>query len=346
MKTPRLGILLYGNHAGSRNAFEEEKYAELANAFLSAGFEVETISYNDALTVLVYEDLVVFDAILVWVNPIEQGNNRHRLDRMLSDLAGKGVFVSTLPEIILKMGTKEVLYATKDMDWSGDVKMYTSYEDFQKDFPASLKESGIRVLKQYRGNGGNGVFKITLEKNDHVSVTHAASGSQPVTYSQEEFNQEFKSYFDHDGMLIDQEWNIHCINGMVRCYLSGDKVAGFGYQEINALYEYNEENSIIKVPPGKRYYFTERCGLFSDLKDIMENKWVPQLQEALNISSDELPVIWDADFFINQSNAGSPVGKYTLCEINVSCVSPFPPSAIKCIVKSVEKKFMLSKTES
>ena len=75
--------------------------------------------------------------------------------------------------------------------------------------------------------------------------------------------------------------------------------------------------------------------MFNDLKIIMETNWVPQLQEKLSISKSRMPVIWDADFFINGDNAESVDRKYTLCEINVSSVSPFPPSAIKFIVNEV-----------
>jgi len=125
---------------------------------------------------------------------------------------------------------------------------------------------------------------------------------------------------------------------MVRCYLSGIKVAGFGYQEINALYELNNNPAVAHVPPSKRYYFTEHCGLFRDLKEIMEHHWVPQLQRSLSIPQNMMPVIWDADFFINDISNPNTEEKYTLCEINVSCVSPFPPSAIKFIVNEVRDR--------
>jgi hypothetical protein len=51
-----------------------------------------------------------------------------------------------------------------------------------------------------------------------------------------------------------------------------------------------------------------------------------------------MPVIWDADFFINDVNTKKTGEKYTLCEINVSCVSPFPESAIPYMVEEVRKK--------
>ena len=70
----------------------------------------------------------------------------------------------------------------------------------------------------------------------------------------------------------------------------------------------------------------------------MEGRWISQLQNELSIAEDMMPVIWDADFFINKTNSKDAIGKYTLCEINVSCVSPFPPSAIKFIVDEVDRR--------
>jgi hypothetical protein len=168
-----------------------------------------------------------------------------------------------------------------------------------------------------------------------VTVVHAIAGNVEKTLSVNDFNTEFTSFFSNNGMLIDQEWNKNTINGMVRCYLSGSQVAGFGYQEINALYELNSNANETYYAPSKRFYFTENCGLFNDLKLLMEKKMGSQLRERLAIAQNMLPVIWDADFFINKMNAQSAERKYTLCEINVSSVSPFPPSAIKFIVSEV-----------
>jgi len=119
---------------------------------------------------------------------------------------------------------------------------------------------------------------------------------------------------------------------MVRCYLTGTKVSGFGYQEINALYP--------KKTPSQRYYFSEDCGLFSDLRKVMENDWVSRLQQITGVKNDMLPVIWDADFFINNVNTENTGKKYSLCEINTSSVSPFPDSAIPFVVDEVGKRLV------
>ncbi len=338
MELIKVAIMIYGDSHSRRNAMTEEKYKDLASAFAANGFTVTSILYNDELADALSTGLLQFDAVLVWVNPIEQKKDRTKLDALLVTIDEKGCFVSTHPEVILKMGTKDVLYKTRGMAWGGDTKIYPTHNDFLERFPGSLQTSGVRVLKQFRGNGGNGVYRILQEPAGMITIIHAIAGNEKSTLSVSDFNEEFKSFFSNNGMLIDQEWNNNTLNGMVRCYLSGTKVAGFGYQEINAFYELKNNGTQIYFPPGKRFYFTEHCGLFSDLKKIMENEWVPELQRKLSINKDRMPVIWDADFFINKINGTTAAEKYTLCEINVSCVSPFPPSAIKFIVEEVRER--------
>lgn len=333
MQPLSIAFLVYGERGSDRDALKEEKYKDLANAFTQSNFSVQSVLYNDEDKEQIYSTLTQFDAILVWVNPIEQGKDRTHLDALLTRLSNQGILVSAHPDTILKMGTKEVLFRTKHMDWGGNVQLYSTYKSFEEQFPPSLKQHAVKILKQYRGNGGNGVFKLTLDNSSNaVTIMPAQRGEAAKTFSWNDFFHFFKPYFENNGMLIEQEWNYNLKNGMVRCYLCGNKVAGFGYQEINALYELNTPDGFRIVPPGSRYYFTENCGLFADLKHIMETSWVPQLQQLQSISTDLLPIIWDADFFINQPDSASAIGKYSLCEINVSSVSPFPPSAIPYIV--------------
>ena len=57
------------------------------------------------------------DGVLVWVAPIMDGVNRSVLDGVLRDIASHGINVSAHPDIVLKMGTKDVLYHTRGMSW-------------------------------------------------------------------------------------------------------------------------------------------------------------------------------------------------------------------------------------
>ena len=335
MKKNSIALLIFGEPGSTRNALTEEKYKKLAAHFIENGFEVNSALYHDSVSGKLAKELLKYNAILVWVNPIEQQGDRKILDALLAQLSSQGCFVSAHPRTILKLGTKEILYKVKDTEFGGDINLYNSFEEFKKHF---LKEvTGERILKQYRGNGGDGVYKVdaTYLKNEKVILTHAKSGNEEMTMILDDFFLQFESYFNDGGMLIDQKWNPNIINGMVRCYLSGSRVTGFGYQEINALYPII--NGIYKKP-SQRFYYTEDCGLFRDLKEIMENKWVSQLQKLTGLNGEELPVIWDADFFINKINSENAGEKYSLCEINASCVSPFPESSIPYIVDTIKER--------
>ena len=321
--------MLYCAEGDDKSVFTQEKYKGLAESFVDAGFEVQTVLYNDTRADELRESLLGMNALLVWVNPIEQGNNRKILDALLADLANSGVSISSLPETIQKIGTKRVLFDTRQLEFGSDVRMYSTLDEFQSEFPASVADGRPRVLKQFRGNGGDGVFKVKRVAADKLSLLHAKRGSTELTLALDEFFDEFRPYITHDRPLLDQEWNDNIANGMVRCYMSGKRVAGFGYQEINALYP--QDGAVI---PGKRFYFTEQCALFSDLRAVMEERWIDELLQVSELASEKLPVIWDADFFINSMVPNSP-GRYTLCEINVSSVSPFPESAIRFIVSAV-----------
>jgi hypothetical protein len=52
---------------------------------------------------------------VAWVDPSSDGQNRTQLDAMLRGVASPGVWVSTHPDVVLKMGVKEVLYRTKHL---------------------------------------------------------------------------------------------------------------------------------------------------------------------------------------------------------------------------------------
>ena len=82
------------------------------------------------------------------------------LDALLRDVANQGVWVSAHPDVTLKMGVKEVLYRTKQLGWGTDTQLYRTADAFHEEFPRRLRSDGPRVLKQNRGNDGQGVWKV------------------------------------------------------------------------------------------------------------------------------------------------------------------------------------------
>ena len=97
--------------------------------------------------------------MLVWVNPIHEGRNRAKLDALLREMSASGVWVSAHPDVILKMGTKEVLHRTRMMSWGCDTALYRTAEAMRAELPSRLA-AGPRVIKRNRGNGGQGVWKV------------------------------------------------------------------------------------------------------------------------------------------------------------------------------------------
>src|SRR4029077_3742920 len=140
----------------------------------------------------VREQLLAVDGVLVWVDPLHEGKTRTVLDAMLRDVASSGPWVSAHPDVILKMGVKEVLHRTKHLGWGTDTHLYRSMADFLKAFPRRLRTRGPRVLKQNRGNGGQGVWRVELidkgpAKASLACVLHAQRGSMREKWPLAEF---------------------------------------------------------------------------------------------------------------------------------------------------------------
>jgi hypothetical protein len=90
----------------------------------------------------VREQLATLDGVLVWVNPIRKGRNRANLDALLREVAARGVWVSAHPDVILKMGTKEVLHRSSAMSWGCDTALYRTAEAMRAELPMRLAGLG------------------------------------------------------------------------------------------------------------------------------------------------------------------------------------------------------------
>jgi hypothetical protein len=240
--------------------------------------------------------------------------------------------VSAHPDVILKMGVKQVLYRTKTLGWGTDTHIYESIEALRTQFPPRLQTSGARVLKQNRGNGGQGVWKVELASPSsagqaRVRVLHARRGSMPDEIPLAEMLARCEPYFADGGCVVDQPFQPRLPEGMIRCYVGADKVVGFGHQLIKALIPPPPEGpDALSAQPGPRIMHSASAPQFQTLRSKMEREWVPQMQRLLDIDTNALPLIWDADFLYGpRTSAGEDT--YVLCEINVSSVYPFPDDA-------------------
>src|SRR5215475_11947754 len=119
---------------------EETQLGGIAKALRNVGLDVEAAVYADEVADEIREQLLRVDGVLVWVDPVRKDGNRARVDPLLRDIADHGVFVSSHPDLILKMGTKEVLYRTREMAWGTDTRLYTTLEQFRRELPRCLAE--------------------------------------------------------------------------------------------------------------------------------------------------------------------------------------------------------------
>ena len=329
-----VGVLLYDSGASPRDARTEDKYRLLADRMALAGWQVRTLGYRGDRHEALQREALKCDVLLVWINPVEPGLDRAALDSFLRALAGKGLLVSAHPDAILRIGTKDVLVATQSLSWSVEACAYRSFAEFGAQFADRVRRDGTRVLKQYRGNGGDGVWKVSIGIGGAFEVKPATRGAPAQSMSEAQLLELFDAeVFSRGSHLIDQRWVPTLPRGMVRAYLCGAKVVGFGYQEINALYPAAPGDDFTRQQPSRRNYYTEQCHLFQDLRRRLENEWVPGLCACVGLEARALPLVWDADFLL-----GDPPREYLLCEINASCVSPFPDSAVTPLIEEITRR--------
>jgi len=273
---------------------------------------------------------------------IHEGRNRANLDALLRETAAQGVWVSAHPDLILKMGTKEVLHRTRTMGWGCDTALYRTAEAMRAELPGRLA-AGPRVIKRNRGSGGQGVWKVealaSLRDRPMVRVLDATKEASEEL-DLDRFLARCIEYFENDCM-IDQPFQARLSEGVVRCYMAGDRCAGFGHQKVRALVD----APAARAEAGRRLYTSNADPRFQRLRRLMEDEWMPQLTSLLDIRGRDLPMIWDADFMLGPRGANG-IDSYVLCEINVSSVFPIPDEASAEIASRVADRLRTSKRQS
>jgi hypothetical protein len=122
------------NHVEEPTAHNNRLYP-LLKALSDLNVAAEPVVYSDEIADEVREQLLRFDGVLVWVDPITKGQDRSKLDPVLKDVSAHGVWVSAHPDVILKMGTKEVLFLTRHLAWGTDTHFYRTLQEFKDRFP-------------------------------------------------------------------------------------------------------------------------------------------------------------------------------------------------------------------
>lgn len=331
----RVALLYPGDRAArDRSDPAASRFAPLFEALAAAGVNAQPAVWHDDFADEVLAQLRDMQVVLAWCNPIEDGRRRDRLDAVLREVAEAGALVSAHPDAIQRLGTKDVLFETRDLPFGSDVHRVDSLAQLASDLPQRLRH-GARVLKQHRGHSGIGVWRVEDSGAGALTVQHAQRGSAPQRMDMAALTTTLAPYFEPGagGHMIDQAWQPRLAEGMVRAYLVEDRVTGFGVQAVNALHP--------EAPtPGPRLYHGPDLPDFQSLRQHLESDGITLLRERVGVSRERLPLLWDLDFML-----GDPVAdgaqRYVLCEVNVSSVSPFPPSSIAPLVEAVRSRIGL-----
>lgn len=349
LAAPRIGVLWRADERDVEGLPRADRdLAPLYDEFAKLGAELVPVPYRDTAVDEARERLRNLDGVLVWVNPIQDGADRSRLDPLLREASAQGVWVSAHPDVILQIGTKEILHRTRHLGWGTEAELYRSAVEFAEKFPERLARAGRLVLKQARGNGGNGVWKIELP-GGHPGPADLATqvriqDARPKDGSfelvpLEAFMQRCEAYFAWSGALIDQAYQDRLADGMVRCYFSGTRVVGFCRQYPKGLLDDPSQG-----PAASSVMHGPETADFQGLRAQAETEWVPQMVEILDIEPRQLPVIWDADFLFGpKTEAGEDT--WVLCEINASAVWPFPREGAPIVAEATLEQIRTSRAK-
>lgn len=345
----RIGLLWRGDRKDPAPRPAETRLAHIFEAFEARDVRAEPVVYAEEATDAIRAQLLALDAVIAWVDPIVRGRERGALDALLRDVAAAGVFVSAHPDVILAMGTKEVLYRTRTLPWGSDTHIYRDADELSTRLLPLLRD-GPRVLKQDRGSGGNGVWKLELSRDGEpatadVRVQPAARDARVEEMPFREFLDQRRPYFeafDGAGCFVDQPVAERLAEGMTRCYMAHDRVAGFGHQFVTALMPPTENGTVPNPPP--RLYYGPNQPEFQALRRLLESGWLAQMQSELGLTRESLPVIWDADFLLGPK---TPAGEdtYQLCEINVSGVLPIPDESVGPLADAAVQRAMAARLQ-
>ncbi|HEX5008418.1 MAG TPA: Cj0069 family protein [Hyphomonadaceae bacterium] len=313
---PRVVIIWRGSDSDrAQSARYEGRLAPVIEALRRRGLSPDPVVYFDREAEALRRRLHGAAGALVWVNPLAEGQTRATLNALLREAAQAGVFVSAHPDVIDAMGTKRVLFDTRMLSWSADIDLYEDMEGLVRRLPRKLAAGEARVLKPLRGNDGQGVLKLQLMTDGRVRLQRAADDLVEF-HDLHDLPERLAPLFVH-GAVIDQSFNDNAAAGMVRCYMVQNRVAGFAVQQPRI-----EGANAFAMQSAKAMHGPDAPDL-QDLRMSMEEEWTPGLQRLLAIETQSLPVLWDADFLLRPMGATSS-SRFVLCEINVSCVSPFP----------------------
>jgi len=143
-----------------------------------------------------------------------------------------------------------------------------------------------------------------------------------------EFLDSCAPYFRGGAPMVEQPYQPRLPDGLIRAYLTHYRVVGFTHQYPHGLLpptlEPRQSAKLFEPSDEPRY---------RALRRRLEDEWVPEMQRLLALRTDELPVIWDADFLYGPEDENGE-DTFVLCEINCSSTFAFPEFAMPAVARA------------
>ena len=285
------------------------------------GFDAEVIFFELSKQDEIYR--YVKNNAIGYVSRINPGNlkEENQYFEMLRKLCNDGIIGMPHPDAMIGYGAKDALVKLNDTSLvPNDTYAYYDIDTFKKNFPRSLA-NGQRVLKQNRGSTGEGIWRIQLLEslskdateiplNTKIKCTEAKDNHTQVR-ELGEFMDFCNQYIIGDnGMLVDMAFLPRIIEGEIRLLMLHDK-------PINVVHKkpaQGGDNFSATLFSGAKYRYDDPKEWDTLVKSFLSQ--LPLIKKKLG--DYELPLIWTADFILDNNNDGSD--KYVLGEINCSCV--------------------------
>ena len=160
-----------------------------------------------------------------------------------------------------------------------------------EEFPPRLQSAGPRVLKQNRGNGGQGVWKVELpmppaSDSAHRSRAACATRQRARGAAARRLPATLRGLLRCRGLHHRSAVSAAAAGGHDPLLHGGDKVVGFGHQLIKALIPPPAAGpDSPEAQPGPRIMHPADAPAFQALRAKMEAEWTPQMMQVLDIDA-------------------------------------------------------------
>ena len=290
----------------------------ICNEIIKLGWGSLPIYYSDST----YEKVKTFlsqpfiQGVIIRINPGNvRGVTNKKWVELVNSISNIGVRVMTPPDVMKKMGAKDVLGKIGHLNCGlKDTEVYYTINEWISNFPKTLTKK--RVVKQNRGSSGEGIWVVnlvdpesTITNSSLLEIQEAVDNHIEIITLGEFLTFCYKYLEGDDGLIVNQRFCSRITEGEIRLNMIGNKVEAIVHKKpvhggISATLSSGAQYTQYKP------YEPNFSKLITQWQDDKTN-----IMKALGLEDIPLPLIWTADFIYGDDNDTFIIG-----EINCSCV--------------------------